>query len=74
MGTTDTGLTNAIFVAMEQWTAEQREFVFSRGRDIPWPARSPDLSVCDYFLWGDGGDLTSEVYLMRPRDIDEFNL
>jgi hypothetical protein len=20
--------------------------------DIPWPARSPDLSACDFFLWG----------------------
>nr|CAH7723933.1 unnamed protein product [Callosobruchus chinensis]CAH7723938.1 unnamed protein product [Callosobruchus chinensis]CAH7730024.1 unnamed protein product [Callosobruchus chinensis] len=18
-----------------------------------WPARSPDLSICDFFLWGD---------------------
>lgn len=24
------------------------------GRDgaMPWPARSPDLNICDYFLWG----------------------
>jgi hypothetical protein len=24
----------------------------SFGGDVPWPAHSPDLSACDYFLWG----------------------
>ena len=26
--------------------------VISRGGDVLWLARSPDLSACDYFLWG----------------------
>jgi len=26
--------------------------VFSRCGDITWPAKSPDLSACDFFLWG----------------------
>ena len=26
--------------------------VISRNGDIPWPPRSPDLTACDYFLWG----------------------
>jgi hypothetical protein len=26
--------------------------VISRYGDITWPARSPDLSACDFFLWG----------------------
>ncbi|KAJ4447414.1 hypothetical protein ANN_09421 [Periplaneta americana] len=26
--------------------------VMSRNVDIPLPARSPDLGVCDFFLWG----------------------
>ena len=26
--------------------------VISRYGDITWPARSPDLSTCDFFLWG----------------------
>jgi hypothetical protein len=26
--------------------------VISRYGDIIWPARSPDLSACDFFLWG----------------------
>jgi len=28
------------------------QHVISRGGDVPWPARSPDLSAYDYFLWG----------------------
>jgi len=28
------------------------QHVISCGGDDPWLARSPDLSACDYFLWG----------------------
>jgi hypothetical protein len=28
------------------------QHVISRGSNIPWQARSPDLSACDYFLLG----------------------
>ena len=35
--------------------------------DIGWPARSPDLSPCDYFLWG---YVKSEVFKHRPTTID----
>jgi len=28
------------------------QHVISRGGDVPWPARSPDLSACDYFYGG----------------------
>ena len=37
--------------------------------DIGWPARSPDLSPCEYFLWG---HLKAEVYKLRPTAIDEL--
>ena len=37
--------------------------------DIGWPARSPDLSPCDYFLWG---HLKAEDYKLRPTTIDEL--
>lgn len=43
--------------------------VISRFGDIPWPPRSPDLSVCDFFLWG---YLKSRVYTTRPRTLDEL--
>jgi len=44
------------------------QHIISRGGDIPWPARSPDLSACDYFLWG---YLKSRVFICKPRTIKE---
>lgn len=41
----------------------------SRFGDVAWPPRSPDLSMCDYFLWG---YLTSRVYKRHPRTLDEL--
>jgi hypothetical protein len=41
----------------------------SRFGDIAWPPRSPDLSMCDYFLWG---YLKSRVYERKPRTLDEL--
>jgi len=43
--------------------------VISCGGDVPWPARSPDLSACDYFLWG---YLKSRVLISKPRTITEL--
>ena len=34
--------------------------------DISWPARSQDLTPCDYFLWG---YLKAEVFKHRPRSL-----
>jgi predicted DNA-binding protein YlxM (UPF0122 family) len=36
---------------------------------IEWPARSPDLSPLDYFLWG---YLKSKVYITRPANLDDL--
>lgn len=36
---------------------------------ISWPPRSPDLSPCDFFLWG---YLKAEVFKHRPRTIEEL--
>lgn len=43
--------------------------VISRNGAIPWPPRSPDLTPCDFFLWG---FLKSKVYEERPRTIEEL--
>jgi hypothetical protein len=43
--------------------------VIYRGGDIPWPARSPDLSARDYFLWG---CLKSKVLISKPTTIEEL--
>jgi hypothetical protein len=37
--------------------------------DIPWPAGSPDLSPCDFFLWG---YLKAEVFKRRLQTTDEL--
>jgi hypothetical protein len=37
--------------------------------DIPWPAHSPDLSPCDFFLWG---YLKAEVFKCKAQSIDEL--
>ena len=39
------------------------------GGDVPWPARSPDLSACDYFLWG---YLKSRVFISKPKTTAEI--
>ena len=45
------------------------QHVISCGGDVPWPARSPDLSACDYSLWG---YLWSRVFISKPRSIAEL--
>ena len=47
--------------------ATQRAF---RNRDLEWPARSPDLTSCDFFLWV---FLKSSVYLNCPRTLLDLN-
>ena len=41
----------------------------SRFGDIPWPPSSPDLYVCDFFLWG---YLKNRVYTTWPRTLKEL--
>lgn len=45
--------------------------LISRFGDIPWPARSPDLSSCDYFLWG---HLKQKVYETRPATTEDLKV
>ncbi|XP_069594588.1 bromodomain-containing protein 7 isoform X2 [Ranitomeya imitator] len=37
--------------------------------DVNWPARSPDLAPCDFFLWG---YLKSKVYINRPNTLEDL--
>jgi hypothetical protein len=41
------------------------QHVVSRFGDVPWPPRSPDLSACDFFLWG---------YVRKPRRVDDLKV
>jgi len=43
--------------------------VISRFGDVHWPPRSPDLSICDFFLWG---YLKSKVYINKPRTLEDL--
>ena len=43
--------------------------VISRFGDIAWPARSPDLTVLDFFLWG---FLKDRVFRRRIMTIQEL--
>ena len=43
--------------------------VVSRNGDIPWPPLSPDLTPCDYFLWG---YMKTKVFETKPRTIADL--
>lgn len=43
--------------------------VISRHFDWNWPARSPDLNPCDFFLWG---HLKARAFLHHPSNIAEL--
>ncbi|KAL7630171.1 UNVERIFIED_CONTAM: hypothetical protein RMT77_019690 [Armadillidium vulgare] len=43
--------------------------LISRFGDLAWPPRSPDITPCDYFLWG---YLKSRVYVNQPRTITDL--
>jgi hypothetical protein len=45
--------------------------VISRRGGHAWPARTPDFSVCDYFLWG---YLRAKVFISRPRAVHELKV
>ena len=37
--------------------------------ELEWPTHSPDLTPCDFFLWG---HLKNEVYKTPPTDLQEL--
>jgi hypothetical protein len=43
--------------------------VISQSGNTEWPARSPDLNACDFFLWG---YLKSKVYDKKPRTTEDL--
>lgn len=43
--------------------------VISRFGDVPWPPRSPDLNICDFFLWG---HLKEKVFKRKPRNLEDL--
>jgi hypothetical protein len=49
----------------EEFNGEDR--IISKGL---WPPRSPDLKLCDFYLWG---KLKSVVYVNNPHDLEALN-
>ncbi len=45
------------------------ERVLSRRTNQPWPPRSPDLTPCDYYLWG---RLKEQVYRVPLHSLEEL--
>ena len=43
--------------------------LISRFGDLHWPARSPDLTAPDFFLWG---YLKEKVYVNKPQTLDQL--
>ena len=72
-------------VAIMRWNSEERAFAIEayfssrcsaittqrafRNRDLEWPARSPDLTPCNFFLWG---FLKSRIYINCPRTLKDL--
>ena len=53
-----------------KWLQERfGERILAKGTPVAWPARSPDLTPPDFFLWG---HLKSRVYQTGPRSIPEL--
>ena len=55
---------------VQEWLNEKfgERWIGCRGF-MEWPLRSPDLSPCDFFLWG---VLKDRVYRRKPRSIEEL--
>jgi hypothetical protein len=43
--------------------------LISLRKDVEWPARSPDLSPCDFSLWG---YLQEKVFKHLPRSLEDL--
>jgi transposase len=57
-------------IAVRRFLAEHfGNRIISRNFDFPWPARSPDLNPCDFWLWG---FLKSKVYAPAPATLNEL--
>ena len=56
---------------VRQWLAEQFGVVISGPllAEWPWPANSPDLTGCDYWLWG---HILQEIRRVKPESLEEL--
>ena len=64
------GASSHYAIVVRNWLDEKfpQRWIGRRG-PIEWPARSPDLTPCDFFLWG---YLKNIVYKERPATIEQL--
>jgi len=60
----------SIVVSLSKRFSRTKNLISLRG-DIGWPARSRDLTPCDFFLWG---YLKAKVYSRRPGTIEQLKV
>ena len=65
----DGATANTARAAMAVVRAMFPDCLISRCGDVPWPPRSPDFLMCDFFLWG---YLKSRVYEGKPQTLEEL--
>lgn len=77
------GIDNRVFFQQDgappHFAADVREYIsnvfpnrwIGRRGPIEWPARSPDLTPLDFFLWG---HIKNKVYQERPRNLDDLKV
>ena len=65
----DGATTHTARISMEKLRQMFPGRVVSLRGDVVWPARSPVLSMCDFFLWG---YLKEKVFRHRPHTIHEL--
>lgn len=62
------GATAHTSLRAREWLTNQfGNKIISHHMEFPWPARSPDLSPLDYFLWG---YVKENVFKRQPADIE----
>lgn len=52
-----------------EWLNERFPMWIGRFGSIPWPARSPDLTPLDFFLWG---NIKDKVYKNKVNNVDDL--
>ena len=57
-------------LVVKEWLSEVfPNHVIAPNHDVEWPPRSPDLTPCDFFLWG---YIKCNVYNTPPASIEDL--
>ena len=46
-----------------------RHWIISDSTEIPWPAQSPDKTLCDFYLWG---ICKAKIRRVKPRTLEDL--